>query len=84
MSKIGKKPILVPEGTIAVLKDGSLEIKGKNATKIVKLLPGVNAKIEDGEKNKQILLTADSRTKLVSRPPSKGKIWFLVLASAIR
>ena len=63
MSKIGKKPILVPEGTIAVLKDGSLEIKGKNATKIVKLLPGVNAKIEDGEKNKQILLTADSRTK---------------------
>ncbi len=59
MSKIGKKPISIPEGVTVVMKDGSLEVKGKNATTSVLLLDGVKADIKD----KEITLTSDGKTK---------------------
>lgn len=63
MSKIGKKPILIPEGVTVVLKDGSLEVKGKNSTQSVLLLSGVKAEIKAGEKNSEVTLTSDGKTK---------------------
>lgn len=59
MSKIGKKPILMPDGVTVSLKDGTFEVKGKNATLAVKLLDGVKADIKD----KQVTLVSDAPTK---------------------
>lgn len=47
MSKIGKKPILIPEGVEAVLKDGIFEIKGKLGQSRVPLLEYVDVDFKD-------------------------------------
>jgi large subunit ribosomal protein L6 len=49
MSKIGKKPITIPEGVTVNILDGSIEIKGKNASLSVKSLPGISASINEKE-----------------------------------
>src|SRR3989338_2438062 len=49
MSKIGKQPVKIPAGISAEMKNGSLEVKGKNATLSVKLLPGIKVEVKDGE-----------------------------------
>lgn len=49
MSKIGKKPITIPDGVTVNILDGLIEIKGKNANLSVKALPGVTASIKDKE-----------------------------------
>lgn len=59
MSKIGKKPINIPEGVTVTLKDGVVEAKGKNATRTVAILPDVKVEIKD----KEILLTSKANTK---------------------
>lgn len=49
MSKIGKKPIVIPEGVTVTKKDGSFEIKGKGGTVTVKLLPYTDVEMTNNE-----------------------------------
>lgn len=48
MSKIGKKPIDIPEGVTITEKDDVLEVKGKNAVLTVPILSGIEMKTEEG------------------------------------
>ena len=48
MSKIGKKPIKIPEGVTVDLKDGYLAVKGKLGELKVPVLEFVKAEINDG------------------------------------
>lgn len=48
MSKIGKKPITVPDGVVITPKADGIEIKGKNATLTIPVLSGVKVEIKDG------------------------------------
>lgn len=47
MSKLGKKPIILPEGVAAVLERNSIVFKGKNGTAAVPLLPHMSVEIQD-------------------------------------
>jgi len=49
MSKIGKKPIVIPEGVTIEIKEGVIKIKGKNAELGVPMLAGVSVEMKDGE-----------------------------------
>jgi len=49
MSKIGKKPIAIPDGVTVNILDGLIEIKGKNANLSVKALPGIDASVKEKE-----------------------------------
>ena len=49
MSKIGKKPIVIPEGVAVEVKESVITIKGKNAELSVPMLAGINAELKDGE-----------------------------------
>lgn len=46
MSKVGKKPIVIPKGVEVKRTDGVLEFKGKETVLVLNLLPDVEAKIE--------------------------------------
>ncbi|MBU2101413.1 50S ribosomal protein L6 [Patescibacteria group bacterium] len=62
MSKIGRKPINIPEGINIELKDNQVEVKGPNATLRVPVLADIDMKIEEG----QIIFTSkkdDRQTK---------------------
>ena len=59
MSKIGKKPIAIPQGVTVVQKDDAFEVKGKNATLSVPILSGVSFEIKDGA----ITFTAKNKLK---------------------
>jgi large subunit ribosomal protein L6 len=48
-SRVGKRPIGLPKGVTATLKDGSLEIKGPRGTLARKLPPSVSVKVEGGK-----------------------------------
>ena len=47
MSKIGKKPIDIPEGVTVEVKDDSVEVKGPNATLSVPALYGIKIEMKD-------------------------------------
>jgi large subunit ribosomal protein L6 len=47
-SRIGKRPIPLPKGVTAALKDGSIEIKGPKGALSRALPPGVSGKVEGG------------------------------------
>jgi large subunit ribosomal protein L6 len=47
-SRIGKRPIALPKGVSAAVKDGAIEIKGPKGTLRRVLPPGVAAKVESG------------------------------------
>jgi large subunit ribosomal protein L6 len=47
-SRIGKRPIALPKGVAATVKDGSIEVKGPKGTLKRRLPPGVAAKVEGG------------------------------------
>lgn len=49
MSKIGKQPIIIPEGVIVQIKDGVLDVKGKNGNLNIALLPGIKVHISPRE-----------------------------------
>lgn len=49
MSKIGRKPILIPEGVTATVQDGILIVKGKLGENKVKVLPRIEVKLADKE-----------------------------------
>ena len=47
-SRIGKRPIALPKGVSATIKDGTIEIKGPKGT-LSRVLPaGISAKVENG------------------------------------
>lgn len=47
MSKVGKKPIIIPQGLEVRNNDGVLEFKNKNGVLTLKILPQVKAVIEN-------------------------------------
>jgi large subunit ribosomal protein L6 len=47
-SRIGKRPIALPKGCSAAVKDGSIEVKGPKGTLTRALPPGVAAKVDGG------------------------------------
>lgn len=49
MSKIGKKPIIIPQNSSVVLKDGVLAISGPKGALNIKLHPDIKAEIHDKE-----------------------------------
>lgn len=59
MSKIGKKPIAIPEGTEVKINDGELKLKGKNGEMSVKILSHVKIEIKDN----QILFDIQNNSK---------------------
>ncbi|PEQ11978.1 50S ribosomal protein L6 [Novosphingobium sp. PC22D] len=48
MSRIGKKPVAIPNGVTAEMKDGSLSVKGPKGTLSMGLSELVSYKVEDG------------------------------------
>ncbi|WP_156841603.1 50S ribosomal protein L6 [Novosphingobium aquimarinum] len=48
MSRIGKKPVSIPSGVTAEMKDGSLSVKGPKGTLSMGLSDYVSYKLEDG------------------------------------
>ncbi len=59
MSKIGKQPIAIPEGVSVQIKNGILEVKGKNGNLNIALLPGIKVEVTPAE----ILFTCDGKSK---------------------
>lgn len=49
MSKIGKQPIVIPNGVTVTVTDGAVEVKGAKATLSVPVLPGTAVKVEGSE-----------------------------------
>jgi large subunit ribosomal protein L6 len=47
-SRVGKRPIALPKGVTAAVKDRSLEVKGPKGTLSRELPPSVNVKVEAG------------------------------------
>lgn len=48
MSKIGKKPIIISQGTEAKIEGNFLKLKGKNGELAVKILPYIKVELKDG------------------------------------
>ncbi len=48
-ARIGKRPIALPKGVTATVKDGSIEIKGPKGTLTRELTPNVKVKVENGQ-----------------------------------
>ena len=51
MSKIGKKPILIPQGLTVDIKDGVIVINGKNGTISLRILNNINIEVKDDDIN---------------------------------
>ncbi|MBI1838696.1 MAG: 50S ribosomal protein L6 [Candidatus Colwellbacteria bacterium] len=49
MSRIGKQPVVIPEGVSVSLQDGFVEIKGKDSTSRIMALPGIKIEIKSNE-----------------------------------
>lgn len=49
MSKIGKQPIVIPDGVTVNVAGGAVEIKGKQSTLTVPMMSGTEVKIEGKE-----------------------------------
>ena len=48
-ARIGKRPIALPKGVTATLKDGNIEIKGPKGTLSRAVTPNVDVKVEGGQ-----------------------------------
>lgn len=59
MSKIGKKPIIIPEGSSVLVEDGSFVFKGKNGEMSVKILPFIKYNIEGNN----VVFSIDNESK---------------------
>lgn len=59
MSKIGTKPVTIPEGVTVDIKNGEVEVKGKNAALSVPFLDGVEIQKKDSE----IIFSPSKKTK---------------------
>lgn len=49
MSRIGNKPIVIPQGVEVTMKDGVCEVKGNNVVLTQKVNPAITVTIEDGK-----------------------------------
>lgn len=61
MSRIGKKPITVPENTKVLLKDENITVQGKNGTLSLAIHPDVEIKCADNQIN--VILKTQDRKK---------------------
>jgi len=59
MSRIGKKPVVLPEGVTVEMGERELRVRGKNAELGVPLLPGIKVEIRDN----QLIFTPTRNTK---------------------
>lgn len=57
MSRVGKKPILIPKEVEAVLKDGELKIKGAKGELVLALHPNISAEIKEEDGKKFVYIT---------------------------
>jgi large subunit ribosomal protein L6 len=71
-SRIGKRPIALPKGVSATLKDGSIELKGPKGTLSRVLPPGVAAKVDGGA----VLITPTAEGRDGAR--LQGLAWALI------
>ncbi len=63
MSRVGKKPIVIPDKTTVAYSDGTVTVKGKNGTLTQTIHPKVDLKIE----NNQIAVTPkDNNRKTIA------------------
>ena len=49
MSRIGKKPIVVPQGVTVTIRDGEVEVKGAKGTLRTPIPEGITFRLEDGQ-----------------------------------
>ncbi|MFH0928567.1 MAG: 50S ribosomal protein L6 [bacterium] len=56
MSRIGKKPIVLPQGVSVAISDETLSVKGPKGSLSLKLHPAVTARVEDQEGQKVVLV----------------------------
>ncbi len=59
MSRVGKKPILIPEGVVVSLEGNIVEIKGPKGNLSLKITPEIKVEIKDG----QVFVLPFKRTK---------------------
>ena len=59
MSKIGKKPIIIPAETDIKINEDNLSVSGKKGSLILKILPNTKIKLE----NKSLIIEKDSDAK---------------------
>jgi large subunit ribosomal protein L6 len=48
LSRVGKRPVVLPKGVTATLRDRSIELKGLKGTLTLQLPPGIDVKVEGG------------------------------------
>ncbi len=63
MSRIGKKPVILPQGITAELKDNHLTIKGSKGTLELDIHPKVIVEVKDGEVTVDVAKKEDRREK---------------------
>lgn len=66
MSRVGKKPIGIPDGVTVNVADGEIEAKGPKGTLRGVVPGGIAAKVEEGQ------LSSSGPTTARSRAPSTG------------
>lgn len=71
-SRVGKRPIALPKGVSAAIKDGSIELKGPKGTLHRKLPEGVSAKVDGGAVHIQPIVQGRDGARL------QGLVWSLV------
>lgn len=59
MSRIGKKPISIPNGTQISIKDGTIEVSGPKGKLVENLVPMVNVEIKDSSEGKEVLVSVE-------------------------
>lgn len=59
MSKIGKQPVIIPEGVTVTVLHNKIKVSGEKGENVVALLPGVRVTLED----KQIILEPANNVK---------------------
>jgi large subunit ribosomal protein L6 len=71
-SRVGKRPIALPKGVTATLKDRTIELKGPKGTLSRKLPEGVSAKVDGGAVHIQPTVQGRDGARL------QGLVWSLV------
>jgi large subunit ribosomal protein L6 len=56
VSRIGRKPVIIPKGVTIAIKDGTVTVKGPKGELMEKIHPDIQAEIKDG----QVLLSRQS------------------------
>lgn len=67
MSRVGKKPILIPQGTEVVVTGSDVRVTGPKGTLSVNLNAVVQASVEDGEQGKVLQVTVQNETATFDR-----------------